>query len=145
MSSGVSPITTVATPSNSAGDFPCTAAARRRDKLGPYLVVVAVGADAQVEAVAQPHGRQLDLRHRTDVAGQDRLVGVPLQPAQHLRGAGQGASADGDHLPDRWCLRGQACDEWVDVAPWLVYPCHGQSLQDDRPIGTSGHRRECVD
>jgi len=30
MSSGVSPITTVASPSNSAGDLPCTAAARRR-------------------------------------------------------------------------------------------------------------------
>jgi hypothetical protein len=116
-----------------------------RDKLGPHLVVVAVGPDAQVEAVPQPDGGQLDLGHRPDVPGQHGLVRAALQPAQHIRGARQGAPANGDHLPNRRCLRGQACDERVDVASWLVHPCHGQSLQDDCPVGASCRWRERVD
>lgn len=59
---------------------------RHVHQLRPVLVVVAVGADAQVEAVRQPHGGELDLGHRPDVPGQDRLVRAPLQPAQDLRG-----------------------------------------------------------
>ena len=60
---------------------------RHLHQLGPVLVVVAVGADAQVKPVAQPERGELDLGHRPDVAGQHRLVRVPVQPAEHRRRA----------------------------------------------------------
>jgi hypothetical protein len=118
---------------------------RHRDEFRAHFVVVAVGPDAQVKPFLQPYRGELDLGHRPDVPGEHRLVRAPVQPAEHLRGAGQRAPADGDYLSHRGRLRGQARDERVDVPPRLIHPRHSQSLQDDRPVGAPGHWRERLD
>jgi len=53
---------------------------RHLDKLGPFLVIVAVGPDAQVERIAQPERGELHLGQHADVTGERRLMHPP-EPA----------------------------------------------------------------
>jgi hypothetical protein len=96
-------------------------------EFGADLVVVAVGADAQVERIAQAERRELDLGHRPDVPGEHGLVhpvGEPRQSLgtdrrQRLRRARQRLPAGHHGLADQRRLRAELRDERVYVAPWL--------------------------
>lgn len=115
---------------------------RHVHQLRPVLVVVTVGANAQVERVAQPQRGELDLGHRADVAGEHRLV-RPSRRERRQRGgrAGQRPPARRDRGPYGRRLRGQSRDERVHVPPRLRHPRQRQRLQDDRAVGAPRHRR----
>jgi len=115
---------------------------RHVHQLRPVLVVVAVGADAQVQPIAQSQRGELDLGHRADVAGEHRLVRPPRRERRQRGGrAGQRAPARRDRGPHGRRLRGQSRDERVHVPPRLRHPRQRQRLQDDRPVSAPRHRR----
>jgi len=114
---------------------------RHVHQLHPVLVVVAVGADAQVERIAQPQRGELDFGHRTHVAGEHRLVRPRRERGQRGRRTGQRAPPRRDRRPHGRRLHGEPRDERVHVAPRLRHPRQRQRFQDDRAVGPARHRR----
>ena len=118
------------------------AAPRYLDELGPFLVVVTVGPDAQVEPIAQPQRGELDLGEHADVAREHGLVHPPARESRQGGGrARQGSSPRCECGLHRRRLRGQVRDEPVDVPARLRHPGQGERLQDDRAVGAPRHRR----
>jgi hypothetical protein len=122
-------------------------AARRepghRHELGPYLVHVPVRADRQVQMTgAEPRQPQLQRRERPDVTGEYGLADTnqgQLIDGRRRPGHGPHVSphgAGGRQLAQRG-------EEAIHLVSRRGDPGERERVQDDRPVGPPGLRRDC--
>jgi PAS domain S-box-containing protein len=123
-------------------------AAGQVDQLGPVLVMVAVGADVEVQVAGQPQRFQLGLGERADVPGEDRLHDQRRRASKggdggQRRGCSRQGPADvPDHRAQSRSLRGQPGQECLDVPLRVADPGPRQRVQGDGPVGPPGHGRD---
>jgi hypothetical protein len=118
------------------------------DQFGPVLVVVAVGADVQVQVPGHPESAQLGFGERPDVPGDHRLHGVRRtqagQRGQRRRRPGQGAASLHDQGTEPRCLVRESGQERLDMPVRIADPGSLQRVEDDRPVGPPGHGHDPI-